>query len=306
MWPSPPDETLRLYGDLLARPPIAATAGELLDLWQVDVVRFVCVRPELMDDHPELPMRIRGAFGRRLAEIDAPIDWRGRPGPRAWQILFEPLARFAPGREVPRPFVVHAWREGDGLIVDLGLFGFAAICLDDAVRAMLAALAGGVALRGDGAARVPITVEDVLHRRRLPDPPPDTGSATLTFWTPVVVRHGGRLVDDARSILRSAPRRVAALAPFQSCRFVPDDDLSERIDALVLDETDLVPYRWQRHSRRRGDAPIPMHGYLGRLGISGAFGALATLLVLAETCNLGSHAGLGTGWFDLALYPRPR
>lgn len=47
----------------------------------------------------------------------------------------------------------------------------------------------------------------------------------------------------------------------------------------------------------------PMAGHVGRLELSGDLAPLVPYLMLTEAVNTGSHASLGLGWFDLAMFP---
>ena len=69
---------------------------------------------------------------------------------------------------------------------------------------------------------------------------------------------------------------------------------------LVVDDSALIPAWWQRYSQRRGAEPIPMAGWVGPLRLAGRLDALIPFLAIAATCNAGSHAALGLGWYDLA------
>lgn len=42
-----------------------------------------------------------------------------------------------------------------------------------------------------------------------------------------------------------------------------------------------------------------MNGLIGRLVVRGEIVRLLPALTLAESCNTGSHAGLGLGWYEL-------
>jgi CRISPR/Cas system endoribonuclease Cas6 (RAMP superfamily) len=41
-----------------------------------------------------------------------------------------------------------------------------------------------------------------------------------------------------------------------------------------------------------------MLGWVGEIRLQGVTEELAVVLALAETCNAGSHAALGMGWFE--------
>jgi hypothetical protein len=297
-------EAVRLARDL-ATPPLRCDITGLAQLWTVDALRVLCQRPSLLEDHPELPLRLRGAFGRALAAQPVRHSRAGGERARAYDVMFEPLAQRHGGIAIAKPFVIRAWTEATWLVVELRLFGDGAAWLPDCARALVAALEGGVSLKAGSRLRTPLVVVDVLRKR-------ETGLdaigasaptvATLTFRTPVAVRSGGRVAGDPAAILRAIPRRIATMARWQMVEL--DEDwaaLAAGIETIALDDRDLVRYRWSRHSLRGGDAAIPMAGHLGALHIEGRLQRLAPYLRLAAGANIGSHASLGLGWFDLAL-----
>lgn len=288
----------------LADPPLQVNADDLCALWRIDWLRFSCARPDLLEDYPELAVRIRGAFGRRLAEHAAARETRpalSRLG--AYDALFTTF-HAADGREIPKPTVIRAELSHERVSVDLGLVGAAAAWMDEAADAMQAALNGGVNLRADGRLRAPLPVLEIGWRRESAiDVPVNVSSVAMIFRTPVVVRAGGALRADPRAILRSCARRAAALAPWQSARLLETPAVSGEIDNLEIDDRELLPYRFERHSRRRGNEPIPVAGYLGRMTARGRLDEFAARLAIAGKINVGSHASLGLGAADIVLAP---
>lgn len=279
-------------------PPLRVTPNEACALWSMDWLRFVCARPPLLEDYPELAIRIRGAFGRKLKAIaDAATINDGRLS--AYSALFDN----GDGGETPKPLVFRCRVQADVVIVDLGFVGHACAWLDECADAMRQALDGGVNLSISGRLRAAFPVASVGWTRETEIPRPSTvNMASLAFQTPVVVRAGGALRTNPLSILRSAPRRCAALAKWQAMKIEMDrEGLAEEINALRIDARELIDYRFQRFSQRRGNAAIPVHGYLGKLHVSGAMEYLAPFLAIADRLNLGSHASLGFGATTIAL-----
>lgn len=299
------DEQRRSLIDSLVNPPVTASIDALRRMWEYEAIRFVCRRPPEMQDYPELPVRLRGAFGRALYAMPPRFDRRGQPLLPAREVLFDSIVPAASGVDVGKPFVIRALVDHQHIIVELRLFGMAAKWLDEAVVAMVAALEGGIALRPEQSLWVPLVVEDVLTASgRLTGPPVRATLANLTFRSPVSVRRADRRVTDPRSLLASVVQRVEAMAPWQSIKLAHDAASARAtVDGLRFDDSDLTAYRWQRNSIRAGNQPIGVMGLLGRLAVAGKLAPLIDYLRIAETCNTGSHAGLGLGWFDLALYP---
>ena len=277
---------------------------EAAALWRMDRLVFECAIPADLADYPEFPLRLRGAFGRALDALQPETDWRGRPRPRAYDGLFRPLACLPNGDEVPRPLVFRAERKGDRLVLEVRLFGVATFWRKEAAKAMSNALTGGISLAPGRGFRRPLEVLDTswLHQTEI-EYRENAGSAALMFRSPVAVRQKAEVVDAAASILRSIPRRVQALAPWQSLRISPDAPLSEALQAVEINERDLTVHHWSRNSVRQGDTAIPMKGYLGTLRLQTALRPLLPYLAIAAMTNTGSHASMGLGWFDLVVYP---
>lgn len=296
------DDLMRLRQDLAA-PPMMCGWRELPTLWAYDHYRLICFKPDGLEDFPELPVRLRGAFGRALHSLPARATRTGRGIPHAYDVLFAPLAYRQAGLEAPRPMVLRAHIEGTRLLIDLHVFGDAMAWGQDAALAMTLALGEGIALSSRSRARRAIEVEDIVKRRVHAAPPPlHADYASLTFYSPVTIRLGDRLNEDPRAILRSAVRRVQSMARWQGVSVpAPEEDMLREIALLSCDDADLRRYAWSRHSMRQGDTPIPMRGMIGRLIVRGAMAHVLPALWLAESCNTGSHAALGLGWFDLVL-----
>jgi hypothetical protein len=151
--------------------------------------------------------------------------------------------------------------------------------------------------------RIPLTVLgseiarfDGLH------PLPRARAASLMFRTPVSVRSGGQLKADSSAILRSLILRVSGMARWQGISLAGDwPSLHRDVEVASIDDSQLVLALWRRYSLRRGGSAIPMAGWLGPLRMAGRLDRLAPFLAMAETCNTGSHASLGLGWFDLSI-----
>lgn len=283
----------------LRDPPQTVDAPGLAALWSVAQVRFVCARPALLQDHPDLSVRVRGAWGRKLAEAPPPAR-RGWSLPPPYAVLFAPIDARASEDEVPKPAIIRASIEGDLLIVDLSIFGEAAVFLDVAAAALAAALEEGIALL-DGARRqrVPITIleagETTIGSVEWPD---SAGGAVLQFRTPVCIRRRAASHVAPNAVVRAAWRRVRTLAPWMGVRLAGPPVL---FDGLAFSD-DLLPVTWQRFSQRQGSVPIPMEGMVGSMTVTGALARHLPALAAAATANVGSHAALGLGWYDIVCF----
>ena len=297
-----PDVLAQLAREL-ADPPFEASIAELVELWQVECLRVECVLPPGLEVHPELSVRVRGAFGRRLRALPPRSSATRLLRPAAWDVLAAPLGRLPEGDEVPKPVVLRAGVEDTRLVVEMRVLGRASPWFDDGATALMAALDGDIALRATGGIRVPVERGEMFEDRLSTRMPSESATtATLRFRSPVLARHKHALVTDPRSILRGIVRRVASLARWQATRLQEDwPGINAAIDDLDIDDHDLVSYRWERFSIRRGNAPIPAAGWLGTLRVRGQLARIAPYLVLGETMNAGARASLGLGWYELAL-----
>lgn len=300
--PEPRSTGVAFVAATLSHPPLRLSIDELVEVWTFDVVTASAPRPAEFEDHPDLPIRLRGALGRALTEIPARAFRSGRQRATAFDILFAPVGRAMGGNEIAKPLVVRAEIDRNRFVAEVRLVGWAGCWAPDVEGALAKALLGGIDLKDAGGLRIAIAA-DHHERHRVEGVSVPTGSVgSMHFRTPVTIRRRSELVLDPRAILHSLPRRIAALACWQGIELVEDwDALSSSIDALVVDDRDLVVHRWQRHSRRMGNVAIPMAGHLGTLRFAGALDRLAPYLALGETCNIGSHAALGLGWYHLAL-----
>jgi hypothetical protein len=280
----------------------------LANLWQFDEVVVVCPRPPSLADFPELSMRVRGAWGRAIRKSPG-YAWRSSFAQgfgRAASLLVDPAGHRAKGLEVPKPAVIRATASQETLVVRLRLFGFSAIHLNESAESLAVALEQGISLSPDTRVRTPIPVTRILLGRQAMVELPQfrARSATLILRTPLVVRTGQRLQPEPTAIFTSLLNRVSSMCYWQGYRLEADwAQLHHAIANLDFDTRELYAHRWQRHSIRRGDEPIPVHGHLGVLRVAGDLSTLAPFLLLGETCNTGSHASLGLGWYELALYP---
>lgn len=290
--------------DDLQKPPFQCGAREIADHWEIHSVRLVCARPPLMQDYPELSMRLRGAWGRKLADMPS-ITQRGHILPPPYEVLFSPLGKWAAGLEIPKPVVIRGWLSGEHLLVDVHLFGWASVYLKQAVSALVSALEEGVSLSLNSRQRVPVEVLEAGEMARgLVDIPEKAGSLSIAFITPVVVRNEGNLLRNPQAIFKSMLRRVSGMARWQGYDLKSEwAEHHAQIDALSFDQHDMSEISWERFSMRRGKEAIPVRGLTGKMAVTGNLTELLPFLMLAETCNTGSHAALGLGWFEVAVYP---
>jgi CRISPR-associated endoribonuclease Cas6 len=279
--------------------------SEMMRLWRQDEITVSCRRPHDLEDHPDLAIRLRGALGQALARQGSPVHGRSDPfnRPRAFDVLFGDAV--APsGQLAGRPMAVAADVIGDRIEITVRLFGSAGFWINQVRDGLLDALRQGVSLRPDSRVRIPFEVlGSEQHRAGLRDDTPDCRSATLMFRTPLVIRAGGRLSERQGALVRSTARRIASLAKWHGVRLQFDDERIEHGIARMESEDELTMVQFWRNSRRQPGRPIPVKGKIGRIGLSKISHELVCLFHIGSFTHTGSHAALGFGRFDLALYP---
>lgn len=281
-------------------PPV--TLPELVQMWTHDEAVVICRRPSDLEDHPDLALRIRGAFGRGLAICGPTVGHRFDPfdRPSAYPAVF--------GNELPgraRPFAIDADVVGDEVWVVLRLFGDAGFWIDQCGKALLRALEKGVALRANGRNRVGFEILDArIGRVAAALPPKNCSAATVTCLTPVSVRSGRSMIAQPQTILYSTVSRVRGLEPWLGISITADwARLHRTCMGGTVTEDETIAYRQTRNSQRQRDRLIQMDGLLGHCTIVGNLSEMAPLLALADYVHIGSHAALGLGRVRVSLWP---
>ena len=301
----PEKSGLDLLKTSLAAPPVAASIGELLALWRQVEFRITARRPKLLEDLPDLPVRLRGALGEALAKSPAPIRGRHDPfdRPPPFQVLFGDLGSER-GRETPRPIVLDADVTSSAVEVRLVVLGQAMFWAQQARDAMIAALAGGITLRSGSRRRVvfePLELETEVTEGLVC---PAVGrDAVLVLRSPLVLRHGRSLKIDAHALTSALHARAEGLARWQGLQLLdPLFSVTSTAKQFTVEGHDLLPIRFFRHSRRQVGRSIPVTGTVGRLALKGNLADLMPYLVIGSVAHVGSHAALGMGRYELAVY----
>ncbi|MFA7413302.1 MAG: CRISPR system precrRNA processing endoribonuclease RAMP protein Cas6 [Rhizobium sp.] len=299
-----PEDALVHLAELLDHAPIKADIDDLAAMWEMTTIRITCTRPHGLEEYPEFSVRLRGAFGQAIKNQPAKTNWRGLASPLPHEVLFRGIGIDTNGNERQKPIVIRGWVERNSMIVEVRLFGLARWFTQAASSAMQSVLSEGISLGGSRPLRVPAEIHEVtVEETSFVELPERASSIVLALRSPFSVRHRSNLASDPRSILRAIPRRLSALAPWMALDLQPDDGCLQReIEEITMGTHELMPYSWVRHSKNRGHDPIHMAGYLGNLQLNGRMSALAKAIALAQHCNAGSHASLGLGWFDAAIY----
>ena len=276
----------------LRNPPIQVSPLEAAALWRVARVLAVCEKPPLLEDYPELSVRVRGAFGRSVAESDNQLASQARL-PRAEHIFFGDLGRS--NNEFVRPITVRSWIDGQNMMAEVRLFGVATSYAQEVAGTLISALGNGVALGVVTPRRVHVNVLEVgvLEQGSIMVPQ-SREQVTIKLRTPAA------RIRVPSDLIKSTVRRAHNLACWQGLKIVDNvEEACRQADNLRCDARDLLSYGWSRHSRRQIGRDIPMSGLLGTLHVAGGLTQLMPYLAIASETNTGVNAALGLGWFDL-------
>jgi hypothetical protein len=267
-----------------------------------------------LDIGPSLPGRLRGAIGRRLKDSPARLDSL----PRAFDLLYRSDLLAGPLPEWPRPFLLTAEGTAHTVVLRLRVFGVAVAWLDELVPALLAGLDAGLSVVPGSHVRARLSPQDraATLTEGLPPVPAQADAVVLRFQTPLVLERRNALVIDAPMLVRSIIRRVAGLAAWmdlalagataageanQSPAPVAGPALSALADAVVIEDQDLRPVGWVRHSMAQNGRAIPMTGVIGWLRLTGPLDPLLPWLSLGQRCHAGRRAAMGLGRYELEV-----
>lgn len=288
----------------LAEPPEKGDIDMLTNLWRHAEIRIECDRPHDLEDHPDLAIRIRGAFGRTLASLPPPVVHRRDPfqRPAPFAVFFGDF-RVPAAQELPKPFVIDADCVGKVVIVTLRVFGHAMFWAMQARDALIMALEGGVSLRMEGRLRVAFKIRDCTSRSVDGLPTRDTArEAVMVFHSPLVVRSGRSFGLTETALIKGLFARVQGLARWQGLLLSPSQEAMRCVDTIQADLSGLDPAPMRRNSQRQPGMPILALGVVGRLRLSGTLAPLLAHLAIGSYAHIGSHAAVGFGRYDLALY----
>jgi hypothetical protein len=285
----------------LRTPAWALPIEDVADLWGHDEAVVICRRPAHLEECPDLSVKVRGALGRIL--FRRACHHESDPGdPFERPCAYAGLWSFTPPSlnevEISRPYVVHAQIIGDRLEARVRLFGYARWWVHEVLAALVTALDGGIRLKTPLGIYVPMEVlsATVVRVEGVPLPRAGVTSVRVFFLTATAVRQGGDIVLDPASLLMSAVRRVAALAPWMNMTLDADIDALRRMcRGFQFDMGGIRPAEWVRYSKRVGPEPIPVHGLDGEMRVKGPLDRIAPYLALAEITGIGSSTALGLG-----------
>ena len=303
-----PEETFGLRAYVNDAADNRVTLAHLASTWQMARIGVVCTRAADLARVPNTIARIRGAWGRKLAEgasVEAvakqPCPW---PAPCAYDLFFNSFGRVDGRIELPKPFVLSAEAAGGNLVVNLTLFGIASDWAGEAADALVRGLRHGLDEAGNNRRPLDVIDRNIGVSSGLPVADMANG-ASLVFTSPVVVRSGEQLHVRPASLIKSLGNRLEGLARWHGmsidldpARFSQEAELLGHHAVWHIDDQPV----WRRGSlaqKRRMD----MAGVLGTLALPPLSPFMATLLSLGAYAHVGSRAALGMGHYRLALSP---
>ncbi len=298
-------DALDLLARDLANPADAGGIALLLELWRHVDMTIHCRRPLDLEDHPDLPVRIRGGFGQALARVPPPVTHRNDPfnRPAPFSVLFGDF-NDARGQVLAKPFVIDVDVRQSEVVVRLRLIGRAMFWANQARDALIEALDGGVAIKSGSPHRV--VLEPVEMETEFVDGipwPRATREVVMLLRSPMAIRSGRAVGLAIPALAHSLLQRAVALAAWQGLALAVDRaDVASSIGACEFDTSAVLPVNFERNSRRQPGRPIPVVGWLGRIGLTGHLEPIAPYLALGTVMHAGSHAALGLGRYDLAVY----
>ena len=283
----------------LAAPARVVTLDQALaDFLVTDIVVDVDA-PRLFEEAPELPDRLRGAWGRALetmAHNENPA-FSAAGSPSAYAVFFGPPIGIGDNEPV-RPYVIRADRAGMAMRITLRLFGFADCWLADAMAALEAAIAGGIALRQSSHHRVFMHLRDIwverswgIAVRPLPK------RAVMLLETPLALR-SGRYIGGNRDRLGPAiARRLRALCLWQDMALAPGAEWRSLAAAaggwrVLKQDIEVTDYRRFSVSQRQGQT---IRGLVGRAVVEAFTETSWSLLEAAAIIHGGSGSAGGLG-----------
>ncbi|WP_417847048.1 CRISPR system precrRNA processing endoribonuclease RAMP protein Cas6 [Thalassospira povalilytica] len=280
---------------------------DIAAVWRMARIVLRCPNAAGLVQDPNTTAKIRGAWGRKLAEgaseealAKRPCPW---PAPCAYDLFFNTHGTLGGRMEIPKPFVLALDADGDDLVVGMTLFGIAADWAGEAADALVRALRHGLDQAGNKRHHLVVSHRDVEQSNGVPVPADMPGGARLVFISPVALRSGEELHVRPASLIKSLGNRVDGFARWHGMALDLDPhDFSraaEDVGAYAQWEIQRVPV-WRRGSVAQ-NRQIGMAGVLGTLTLPPLPAFIAILVALGACTHAGSRAALGMGRYRLLL-----
>lgn len=276
--------------------------ASLAESWFHAIATWRCPGKAALASDPSAPNKIRGAWGQVLMQSASPEVLAGQScpwsPPCALDVFMGDHGGAGRGLHFPKPYVLALDADGADLLVSLTVFGFATNWMEAGVEAMTAGLRRGLRFPGRVEILNPVERKIVTHDGVRPPPPSE--HAVLAFVTPLTIRSGAAVSGSLAALVPALGNRVSGLARWQDAEAVADWRALKRAAAtLHINGDGAGPTRWRRTARSGGAHALT--GIVGPVGFSGDLTRVLPLLVLGQTCHVGSHAALGMGRYKLTL-----
>lgn len=271
--------------------------------WRIARIRILCAGAGGLAGNPNAPAKIRGAWGRALAQSASdkaleggPCPW---PTPCGYSLFFNEPGRLTARLAIPKPFVIALDREGSNLTITLSLFGVATDWVGEAADALVRALREGL----DGRmGRRPIKVIEREIDRADGIPIADLSSgAMIAFHTPFVLRSDQTGHVDPVSLFTGLGNRLSGLARWHGFALSLDPTALKH-DAVYAGASsewiDPKAIAWTRGSVAQGKKN-PMAGVIGVLLTPPLSSLLASLVSIGAYTHAGARTTMGQGRYSL-------
>jgi hypothetical protein len=275
----------------------------LLASWRITRVQAVCAGAAALAQNNNAAGKIRGAWGRALAEgaSSAAVDLRecNWAAPCGYDLFFNPMGKLASRLDIPKPWVIALRPEGDDLVVDISIFGIAGDWAGEAADALVRGLRRG--LDGASSARpLLVAARSIDGAEGLPAASLPLG-ARLRFITPLELRSGDEAHLRPASVIKSLANRASGLARWHGLRLAIDPTALSAEAEIVGDAArwaEVAATPWRRGSRAQG-LSIPLAGRGGTLTLPLAPPTTSALLTMGASAHAGGRVTLGLGRYEL-------
>lgn len=280
-----------------ARAPMPSWDAVLERFCWIDVEAQLALPPDFVLSMPGL-IAIRGALGRQLGEAGQPAGCgSGSDQPSPAQLMFYSMGQMAKGLDYPKPFVLQ-FDPGENR-VRVRLFGPAMVF----GTAILAALQRIAAQPRDNPFGQPV---DVVSQRvcsgRVSVDDADRSASHLFFLTPLVMRRGQCVQDNAGALRNSLVRRVSGILAWYGMGLpVPFADLQsqllQRFPTLSWANAGQDCMASWAHPSGRQKTMFYEAGVLGRVSLGARVSEFWALFKLGQIVHAGAKTSIGCGRF---------
>lgn len=289
----------RWLSEWVENPTISVGIAELLPLWNETEIRLTCAIPAGFIPGPWMTRSFRGAIGRTLGQWHKTARPHGLAA-SAYEGLFQTHGTIN-GDHIPKPVSFMVEVCGNNLVVEMRLFGRAAIWRDDVIEAAIVTLNQGIGLWENGRTLRPWPINDFWWKESTGQiPPMPAGEVTVSWRTPFKPGGGTVFAGDLRSAIHALPRRIKGLARWTGIDLLFDHD-------QWLSDVERLTIKDSEHSasldgfiRRGADQDLAVVGVLGSHQVNPVMGDLVAMLWLGKTIGAGGHRAYGFGRYRLS------